>query len=123
MRRETLSATLRRFIVPDYERIHETHTILAGTGAMEPGMVLAKDSENGDKLVLVDSASETASIQTPFGVMANSPNAAGSDAAGLVFVKGYFHESGLIFGGTDTADDHRDALRALGIYINKNLGV
>jgi len=120
MHRETLPTNQLRYIVPNHERITEKHTILSGSGELTPGTVLAKDSGNGNKLVPVDSGSGTASIQQPFAVLANTIDASGSDAEALVFVKGYFQRSGLSCGGTDTADDHRDALRSIGIYIRED---
>jgi hypothetical protein len=121
MSQESLPTNQLRFIVPDHERITETHTVLSGSGELQAGTVLAKDSNNADKLVPVDSQSATPSIQTPFGVLAaGTVNATSGDAEALVFVKGYFQHSGLTFGGTDTADDHRDALRSIGIYIRED---
>lgn len=120
MNRDSLPSPQLRYIVPDYERIKETHTILSGSGELTPGTVLAKDSGNDNKLVPVDSSSGTASIQQPFAVLASTIDASASDAEALVFVKGYFQKSGLSFGGTDTADDHRDELRRLGIYIRED---
>lgn len=116
--RESLPAPQRDFIVPVFERISESHTIAAGAGELEAGTVLAKDAAG--KLVPVDSASETASIQTPFGILAaGTIDATESDADALVFVRGYFWESGLTFGGADAAEDHRDALRKIGIYLRE----
>lgn len=120
MHRDSLPTQQLRYIVPNHERITETHTVLAGSGALMPGTVMAKDSGNANKLVPVDSASGTASIQQPFAVLANTIDASASDASSLVFVKGYFQRSGLSFGGSDTADDHRDALRSNGIYIRED---
>lgn len=119
---ESLPTVQLRFIVANYERIVEKHTILAGAGDLQPGTVMARDSDNGNKLVVVDSQSATESIKQPFAILANTYSVGASDVAGRVFVKGYFQQSGLIFGGTDTADDHRDALREKSIFIRNDTG-
>lgn len=121
--RESVPFALRHVVVPGSERIKERHTVLAGAGDLEPGMVLAQDSGNGNKLVPVDSQSATASIQVAFAVLATIANASGSDVEATVFVRGYFYASGLSFGGTDTADTHRGELRKRGIYIKTNLEI
>lgn len=123
MYRESLPVALRYFVVPDHERVKERHTVLAGAGELEPGMVLAQDSGNSNKLVPVDSQSGTTSVQEAFGVLATIANAAASDAEATVFVKGYFFASGLNFGGTDTVNTHRTELRKRGIYIKTELEI
>ena len=42
-----------------------------------------------------------------------------ADANAVVFLSGAFNEGSLTFGGTDTADTHRKALRDLNIYLKK----
>jgi hypothetical protein len=37
----------------------------------------------------------------------------------VVFLSGAFNEGALTFGGADTADTHRKALRDLNIYLKK----
>ena len=95
-------------------------TIFSGQNLVR-GTGLAKDSGNADKLVVVDSASGTASIQTPVAVLAEDVDASGGDAVAPLYLAGEFNESALAFGGTDTADTHRDALRDLSIFLKKSV--
>lgn len=106
----------------DFPRTERKETILSGTGDLKAGAVLAQDSGNANKLVLVDDASATASIQTPYAILANDVDASAADAEAIVYLSGEFNESVLSFGGDDTADDHRAALRQLGIYLGTNVG-
>lgn len=105
-----------RLIAGDYPVVTRTMTVLTGQELVR-GTVLAKDSGNGDKLVPVDSGSGTASIKQPFCVLAQDVDSSGGDVAAPVYLSGEFNEGELTFGGTDTADTHRDALRALNIYL------
>jgi hypothetical protein len=102
--------------------VTEKHTILSGAGDLSAGAVLAKDSGNSNKLVLVDSDSGTSSIQTAYAVLAEGVDASAADAEAIVYVKGHFNEDALTFGADDTVADHRDALRDKGIFLSKNMG-
>lgn len=102
------------------ERVPEEQVVLAGSGILPTGTVLAEDSGNGNKLVPVDSASATTSIQTPYAVLAFQVDATGGDVEAWVWLTGNFRGSALAFGGTDTLADHRDALRRLGILVTSN---
>ncbi|HSH27168.1 MAG TPA: head decoration protein [Wenzhouxiangella sp.] len=101
-------------------RVTETHIVASGAGDLSAGAVLAKDSNDDDKLVLVDSGSGTASIQTAYGVLGADVDATSDDVEAIVHIKGHFNELALTFGGTDTVEDHREALRGLGIFLSKN---
>ena len=106
----------------DFPVVTEKQIVLSGTGNLTPGAVLAKDSANGDKLVLVDDASVTPSIQTPYAILVHDVDASAADAEAIVYLGGHFNELALTFGGDDTADDHREALRSMGIFLSKNIG-
>lgn len=107
-------------IAGDYPLVTDVKTILTGR-SLKRGTVLAEDSANSNKLVAVDSASGTASIQDPVCVLAEDVDATSADANGTVYLSGSFNEGGLTFGGTDTADTHRKALRDLNIYVKKSV--
>lgn len=102
--------------------VTEKHTILSGAGELSAGSVLAKDSGNSDKLVLVDDASGTGSINVAYGILAEPVDASAADAEAIIYIKGHFNEDALTFGGDDTVADHRDALREKGIFLSKNVG-
>lgn len=107
-----------KLFASDFPRVSEKQTLLSGAGDLTAGSVLAKDSGNANKLVLVNDASATASIQSPYAILADDVDASAADAEAMVFLAGHFNEEALTFGGDDTAADHRDALRDLGIYLS-----
>lgn len=93
-------------------------TILAGQ-ILTRGTVVAKDSGNANKLVIVDSASGTPSIQAPHAVLGEDVDATAGDVLAPLYISGEFNEDALAFGGADDVDTHRDALRDLSIYLKK----
>lgn len=79
-------------------------------------------SLNGDgKATIVDSESATNSIQEPYAILAADVDATEDDQEAPVFLTGEFNAAALIFGGTDTADDHKVALRKIGIFLKNNV--
>lgn len=52
----------------------------------------------------------------PFAVLAENTDATSEDKTAPVYLTGEFNEEKLIFGGDDTVDTHRDALRAINIF-------
>lgn len=110
-----------RLIAGDYPLVTRTMTIKTGQGTLARGTVLAKDSANGDKLVPVDSASGTVSINDPVAILAKDADTSGGDVEGSVYLSGEFNEGELTFGGADTADTHRDAMRDLNMYLKPAL--
>lgn len=67
---------------------------------------------------LVDSSSVDGSAD-PVAILADDVDATGEDTPAPVYLTGEFNEDALTFGGSDDADTHRDALRALGIFLKK----
>ncbi|MFW5909197.1 MAG: head decoration protein [Thiohalospira sp.] len=94
-----------------------SRTLQGGNGTLARGSVLAEDSDDGDKLVLVDSGSATTSIQEPKFILAEETDTSDGDIDAAVYAAGQFNENELTFGGDDGPDDHRDALRGLNIYL------
>lgn len=111
-------------IAGEFPRVEVKGTILSGAGELTAGAVLAVDSGNDDKLVLVDSEAGDPgdSRRDPYAILAYDIDASSSDVEAIVYLSGEFNEAVLAFGGTDDADDHRAALRELGIYLHTNLG-
>jgi len=109
-------------LASDFQTITEKDTVLSGAGELVAGTVLARDSGNGNKLVPVNDASGTSSITDPHAVLAHDVDATSADAEAIVYIHGHFNGAALTFGGDDTAADHKDALRAKGIFISNNLG-
>lgn len=90
-------------------------TIASGAGVLTRGAVLGKITTGG-KCVLVDSTNADGS-QAPYGVLAEDVDATSADVITVAYLSGDFNEAALTFGGTDDADTHREALRALNIYL------
>lgn len=114
--------TYQNLIAGEFPRVEKVETLLSGAGDLSAGAVLAQDSGNSNKLVLVDNASATSSIQSPYAILAEDVDASAADAEAVVYLSGHFNEDVLTFGGDDTIADHRAALRQLGIYTGSNLG-
>ena len=104
----------------DFPRVERKATVASGAGELKRGSVLALDGAG--KAVLVDSGSGTASVQDPHAVLAHDVDATAADAEAIVYYTGEFNEGALVFGGTDTIDTHRDALRGLSIFTETNVG-
>lgn len=90
-------------------------TLAAGTGTLSQGTVLGKITASG-KFTKVDSTSTDGS-QTANAVLADDTDISAGDVIATVLIKGCFNREKLIFGGTDTADKHEDALRDMNIYL------
>lgn len=114
--------TYQNLIAGEFPRVEKVETILSGSGVLSAGAVLAQDSGNSNKLVPVDDASATSSIQSPYAILAEDIDATSGDVEAVVYLSGHFNEAVLSFGGDDTIADHRAALRELGIYTGSNLG-
>ncbi|MQM37679.1 hypothetical protein KBTX_01681 [wastewater metagenome] len=94
-------------------------TVLGGQGVLARGTVVARDG--ADKLVPVDSGSGTQSVQTAVAILAADVDTSGGDVAAPLYYAGEFNEGRVSFGGTDTADTHRDAMRQRGLFLRTAL--
>ena len=106
----------------EFPRVAEKLTVASGAGELARGSVLSLNTDG--KAVLVDSTlGDGGDIRRePYAVLAEPVDAESADAEAIVYLAGHFNESELIFGGDDDIDDHRAALRQLGIYTGSNLG-
>lgn len=104
----------------DFPRVEKKETIVSGAGDLVAGTVLGKITTGGKLTVVDDSLANGA--ENPHAILAHDVDASAADAEAIVYESGHFNESALTFGGDDTADDHRAALRGLGIYLSKNVG-
>ncbi len=100
----------------DYPAVTDIRTIVSGQN-LTRGAVLGKITTSG-KYTLCDSAAIDGS-ENPVCILAEDCDASGGDKAADVYLSGQFNEGQLTFGGADTADTHRDALRDLNIYLKK----
>lgn len=96
-------------------------TIASGQGVLTRGTVLGKLTANS-KCVIVDSAADPADgSENIYAVLAETVDATSADAKAPAYFTGEYNENALTFGGTDDADTHRDAARALGIFFKTNI--
>jgi hypothetical protein len=118
---ETQIYTPDNLMAGDYPVVTDIRTLLTGQGTLKRGTVLAEDSAHANKLVTVNSASGTNSVKSPVCILAEEADTSGTDVNAQVYLSGAFNEASLTFGGTDSADSHRVALRALNIYLKKSI--
>ena len=107
--------TPQNLIAGDYPLVTDIVTIDAGNLAI--GSVLGKITATG-KYVLCDTESEDGS-EAPQCVLSEAADATDDEVNAVVYLSGMFDEAQLVFGGTDTADTHRAALRGKNIYLKK----
>ena len=89
-------------------------TIASGAGVLARGTVLGKVTASG-KCVAVNNALANGA-QSIYAILAETVDATSADAAAPAYFSGEFNEAALVFGGDDTAADHKDAARAIGIF-------
>ena len=113
-----MSETLNydNLLAGDYPAVTDIRTVVTGQ-TLTRGAVLGKITASG-KYTLCDSTGADGS-EAPVCILAEDCDASGGDLNAAVFLSGAFNEGQLTFGGTVTADDHRDALRDLNIYLKK----
>ena len=107
-------------VAGDYPIVTDTVTIAEGQN-LKRGAVLGRITVGG-KCVAVGSyvGEGTDGSENPVCILAQDCDATDADVENVpVYLSGEFAESSLSFGGTDDADDHREALRDLNIYIKK----
>ncbi|MGE4544211.1 MAG: head decoration protein [Pedobacter sp.] len=102
-----------------YPVVTDEVTVVTGQ-TLTRGAVLGKITASG-KYALCDSAAVDGS-QSPVCILAENCDASAADKTSVpVYLSGEFAETSLTFGGTDTADTHRAALRDLNIYLKKTV--
>lgn len=98
--------------------VTDTVTVKSGQSYVR-GTVIALDSEK--KAVIVDSASADESAKVPYGILADDVDATTEDVPAVVYLTGEFNQNALIFGGQDTYETHKEALRKIGIFLKENV--
>lgn len=94
-------------------------TILSGAGVLSRGTVLGKVTASG-KCVAVDNSLANGA-QTVYAILAEDVDATSADVVTAAYFTGEFNTTALTFGGDDTAADHKDAARGLGIFFKTNV--
>jgi len=90
-----------------------------GQGILKKGSVLGTISSNKNKK-LCDSTSEDGSEVAKF-VLSEQIDTSSENVCAVVYKSGIFNKNKLIFGGNDSAEDHRAELRDLNIHIKETL--
>lgn len=107
-----------KLLAGDYPVVTDIVTIASGQN-LSRGALLGKITASG-KYVLCDSGAADGS-QAPVAILAEDCDASGGDAQAVVYLSGAFNENAVTFGGSDSADTHRAALRDLNIYLKKSV--
>lgn len=94
-------------------------TLIAGQDLVA-GAVLGKITASG-KLQLCDSTAADGS-EAPFAILLEDSDATAADLEVPILLAGVVNEGALSFGGTDTADTDRAALRDGGIFLKTVVG-
>ena len=110
----TQEFTPKQLIIGDLDIVTGAITLLTGLLYLA-GSVLAKVTATG-KYTLVDNSKSDGTEIAKY-ILAGDVDATNGDAPGIAYKTGQFNEAALIFGGNDTADDHREALEARGIFM------
>lgn len=97
-------------------------TLAADQGVLVRGTVLGKVTSSGE-CVIVDSATEgtSAGSGVVYAVLAEDTDTTGAATPAPAYFTGEYNERELVFGGTDTADDHRDAAKKIGIFFKDTI--
>jgi hypothetical protein len=108
-----------RLIAGEFPRVTAGGILLAGQ-ALPRGALLGKVALGGG-LKLCGSAEVPDGSEDPYAILAVDCDATLADAACPIYLTGEFNEAAVIFGSEDTADTHRDALRAIGIHLKSTV--
>jgi hypothetical protein len=101
-----------------YANDHLAFTISNATSAdfiVGDSFVVPVEAGSG-KCKIANSANEDGSA-VPYAVLAADTDATDEDLTAPVYQTGEFNEDALSFGGSDDADTHREALKAIGIFL------
>lgn len=93
-------------------------TVASGNNLVR-GTVLGKVTASGN-VVAVDSTLANGA-EAPYAILAEDTDATSAAKKAPAYFTGEVNENALTFGGTDTADTHRDACRDIGIFLKDNV--
>ena len=103
------------FRAGDFPTVSKAYTVASGQNLVA-GTVIGVVTASG-KAVACDTAASDGS-QNPVAVLPTAVDASAADSETHAYVSGHFRGEKLTYGGATTANDVRDALRPLGIYIS-----
>lgn len=97
----------------------------AGLGLLIRGTVLGKITADGEAVPVNSAVDPADGSEDVYAILAEDTDTGDTGGGDPIPAPGYFtgefNENALTFGGTDTADTHRDAARALGIFFKENV--
>lgn len=109
-----------KLIAGDYPLITQEETIVSGQNVVR-GTLMGKITASS-KLSICDSGN-TDGTENPYSIMSEDVDASAADKKGITYHTGDFNERGITFGGTDTPDTHRTAMRALQMHMHRSVSV
>lgn len=89
-------------------------TIASGQGVLAVGTALGQITASGEYVIVDSTATDGSEVLVCILAAEVDATAAAAESAG--YFTGEFNERRIVFGGTDTADTHRAAARARGIF-------
>lgn len=98
--------------------VTETVTLKGGRAYKRGTVVGLIDTET--KCTIINSANTDGS-ERPYGIVTDDVDATEGDAVSAVYLTGEYNAAALIFGGTDTASNHKRALREMGIFLGSTI--
>ena len=93
-------------------------TLISGQN-LTRGAVLGRITTGGKYNLSLSAAGDGSEV--PRAILAQDCDASGGDEECLIYETGDFNEDALTIGTAHTADSIRDGLRALGIFMHKNI--
>jgi hypothetical protein len=101
---------------------HLNFTIADATDFILGDTFVVTVAAGSGKAVIVNSANIDGS-GAPEGVMLENVDASSGDLDGIYAITGEYNEDALVFGGSDTKETHRAALRDMSIFLHTHKGV
>ncbi len=121
----TETVAMDNLIAGPSDVIKQAVVVAAGEGVLTRGAVLGKCTSGPatGKYKHVDSTASDGSQNPDAILLEASIDATSADVTASVLVAGEVNENELTFGGYDTADDHRAALRDKGIILRASVDI
>lgn len=98
---------------------HKGVNLQSGQGLVRRGTVLGIITASG-LAVRVDSTKVDGS-QTANCILADDTDTTAGNVVAVAYTSGLFNRQALVFGGTDTATQHENTLRDVGIFLKDNI--
>ncbi|MFQ0992923.1 head decoration protein [Gilliamella apicola] len=98
-------------LIGGYMHLSTEQVTLKSGSFYKIGSVLAKTATG--ECTLVDSSTDA---KTVYAILAEDIDATDAERVGVVYLSGEFNKRALVFGGSDTWEQHIDEARKLGMY-------